>query len=150
MGHNTGCIEFLHLHERESFEVLLAILKKRKKVTFHEDTFVEPKRAKLDPIVETGDGDNATDKIPKVKEVPRAKEIQPNLSQATTDALSVLADTSIAIHTPPNNPPNSLPDLITETVDEADCPCTEDTEERLLWKMKNPEICTEQYRETTF
>ena len=41
--------------------------------------------------------DGATNEIPKVKEVPRAKEIQPNLSQATTDALSVLADTAIAI-----------------------------------------------------
>ena len=35
MGHNTSCVEFLHIHERESYEVLLAILKKRKKVTFH-------------------------------------------------------------------------------------------------------------------
>ena len=60
MGHNTGCIEFLHQHERESYEILLAILKKRKKVTFHEDTVVEPKGAKLDPIVKV-----ATDKFQK-------------------------------------------------------------------------------------
>ena len=43
MGHNTGFVEFLHMHERGSYEVLLAILKKRKKVTFHNDTFIEPK-----------------------------------------------------------------------------------------------------------
>ena len=67
--------------------------------------------------------------MPKVKKVPKAKEIQPNLSQAITDALSVLADPAIATsdHTPPNNPPNSLPNLVTETVtgtvDGADCPC---------------------------
>ena len=43
MGHNTGHTDFLHLHETESFEVLLAILNKRKKVTFHEDIVVEKK-----------------------------------------------------------------------------------------------------------
>ena len=47
MGHNTGCIEFLHLHERESYETLLAILKKRKKVKFHDDTVVEPKSSQV-------------------------------------------------------------------------------------------------------
>ena len=31
MGHNTGCLKFQYIHERESYEVLLAILKKRKK-----------------------------------------------------------------------------------------------------------------------
>ena len=31
MGHNLCCIELQYLHERESCEVLLAILKKRKK-----------------------------------------------------------------------------------------------------------------------
>ena len=30
MGHSTSCDEFKHIHERESHEVLLAILKKRK------------------------------------------------------------------------------------------------------------------------
>ena len=59
MGHNTGSIKFLHLHERESFEVLLAIIKKRKKVTFHDDTVVELKRAKSDSPVETAGGDGA-------------------------------------------------------------------------------------------
>ena len=83
MGHNTGCIEFLYLHERESYGVLLPILKKRKKVTFHDDTVVEPKRAKLDSIVKAAGKDDITNEVPK-KEVPRVKEIQPNLSQATT------------------------------------------------------------------
>ena len=30
MGHNTGCVEFQHIHERESYEVLLAILRKKR------------------------------------------------------------------------------------------------------------------------
>ena len=119
--------------KEESFEVLLAILKKRKKVTFYEDTIVEPKRAKLDPVVESGDGDSTT--VPKVKEVPRAKEIQPSLSHKPTNSLSVLADTAIATsnHTPSNDPPNSLPDLVTdtekETADGADCLDEEEYEE---------------------
>ena len=81
--------------------------------------------------MEAASGNDETDEIPKVKGVPRAKEIQPNLSQATTDALSVLADTAIATsdQTLPNNPPNSFLDLVTETVDGADCPCEEDDEE---------------------
>ena len=65
------------MHERESYEVSLAILKKRKKVTLHADMVVEPKRAKLNSTVETTIKDDATDEIPKVKEVPREKEIQP-------------------------------------------------------------------------
>ena len=114
MGHNTGCIEFLHMHERESFEVLLAIFKKRKKVTLYEDTVMEPKRAKLDPTVKTGSENNETEEIPKVKEVPGRKELQPNLSHEPTDSFTVLADTGIATsdHITPNNPPNALPDLV--------------------------------------
>ena len=114
---------------------LLAVLKKRKKVTFHDDTIVEPKRAKLDSNVETSGKDDATNEIPKVKKVPGSKEIQSNLSQATTNTLSVLANIAITTsnHTLPNHPPKFFPDLITEsvteTVDEADYPCTEDTGE---------------------
>ena len=47
MGHYTSCIEFTHLHKREPHEMLLAILKKKKKVTFHCET-EKPKRARMD------------------------------------------------------------------------------------------------------
>ena len=33
MGHTTGCFKFKYIHERESYEVLLAILKKRQKMS---------------------------------------------------------------------------------------------------------------------
>ena len=80
--------------------------------------------------METASKDEATNEIPKVKKVPRTTEFQPNVSQVT-DALSVLAVTALTTShiTQPNNPPKSLPDLVTETVDEVDCPCTEDTKE---------------------
>ena len=32
MGHSTSCDDFKHVHERESHEVLLAILNKKKKL----------------------------------------------------------------------------------------------------------------------
>ena len=34
MGHNTACFKFQYIHERETYEVLLAILKKREKASF--------------------------------------------------------------------------------------------------------------------
>ena len=131
MGHNTGCVEFQHIHEREPYEVLLPILKKRKKVTFADDTDIETKRPRLDSTVETEEKDDTKDAVTEVHKVPRAKEIQPNLSQVTTDSLSVLADTALATSNAkqPNIPPNSLPDLVEETLGGADCPCEEDNDE---------------------
>ena len=52
MGHDTGCLEFKHIHERESYEVLLAILKK---VTFAEDSDRKIKRPRLDLTAENED-----------------------------------------------------------------------------------------------
>ena len=100
-------------------------------MTFTDDAVIETKRPRLDSTVKTDNGEDAKDEVPEVHKVPRAKEIQPNLSQTPTDALSVLADTALTTShiTQPNNPLKSLPDLVTETVDEADCPCTEDTKE---------------------
>ena len=61
MGHSTGCVEFMHLHERESHQVLLAILKSKKNKTFGDDSVRGPKRAKIIPTVNTSchDGDTA-------------------------------------------------------------------------------------------
>ena len=73
--------------DRESCEVLLAILKKRKKVTFLDDTVIETKRPRLDSTVKTEDKEGAKNEVPEVQKVLRAKEIQPNLSQTSTDAL---------------------------------------------------------------
>ena len=47
MGHHTGCIEFQYIHERESFEVLFAILKKRRKVTFSGQTNIQIKKTQV-------------------------------------------------------------------------------------------------------
>ena len=52
MGHSTGCSEFKHIHERESHEVLLAILNK-KKLSFGDETDFNSTRANFDIQVDT-------------------------------------------------------------------------------------------------
>ena len=47
MGHHTGCNEFQYIHERESYKVLLAMLKKKKKVSFLGCPFNKNKRPRL-------------------------------------------------------------------------------------------------------
>ena len=111
MGHSTGCVEFMHLHERESYEVLLAVLKRKLNKTFGDDSVSEPKRAKFVPPRNTSSHDEDT------ADTSQAKE----LSQSSTHALSMLADIAKSDHIPPNNPPspNSVTDTI--TVDGAGC-----------------------------
>ena len=43
LGHKSTCVEFQWIHERSSYEMLLAVLKKRKKVTLFEN-FQQHKR----------------------------------------------------------------------------------------------------------
>ena len=47
MGHHTGCDEFQYIHERESYEVLLAMLKKKKRMSFPGCPFNKRKRPRL-------------------------------------------------------------------------------------------------------
>ena len=126
MGHSTGCVEFMHLHERESHEVLLAILKSKKNKTFGDDSVRGPKRAKFVPTENTSshDGDKA--------DTSQAKE----LSQSSTHAFSMLADIANSDHIPPNNPPNPNSVTDTITVDEAGHLGDEvENEESHLWKI---------------
>ena len=78
MGHSTGCVEFLHLHERDSHEVLLAILKKNKNRTFGDDSVTKPKRAKFDQPENTGSHDGNTADIPcRRKPLLNCHKVQP-------------------------------------------------------------------------
>ena len=119
----------------ESYEVLLAILKKEKRVTCSVCTNFQLKRPSLDSAMIDEEAKEATEEVPEAQKVPKAKKIQPNLSQELTDSLSVLADTPLATsnvtqpNTQPNDPQKSLPDLVTESVDGAGCPCEEEDEE---------------------
>ena len=84
MGYSTGCVEFLHLHERESHEVLLAILKKKKNRTFDDDSVTKPKGAKFDQPENTGSHDG------NMADIPCTKETFSELSQSSANALSML------------------------------------------------------------
>ena len=89
MGHSTGCNEFLHIHERESHEVLLAILNKKKTLSFGEEIDIESKRAKFDVQADTN-GDIAD--TTQVTTIPCAKETTSELNSSTPHALSMLAE----------------------------------------------------------
>ena len=108
-------MEFIHLHESESHEVLLAILKKKKNRTFGDDSVIKPKRAKFDEPENTGshDGNKA--------DIPCTKETSSELSQSSTNTFSMLVDIATFEHIPPNNPPN--PNSVTDatTVNEVEC-----------------------------
>ena len=106
MGHSAGCVEFLHLHERESHEVLLAILKKKNR-TFGDDSVTKPKRAKFDQQENIGSNDGNT------ADILCTKETSSELSQSSANALSMLVGIATFVHIPPNNPPN--PSSITDT-----------------------------------
>ena len=114
MGYSAGCVEFQYIHERESYEVLLAILKKRKEVTFSVCSNNQPKRSRLHSPKLNEEAKCVTE---EVSEVPQAKEIQPNQSQKPTAVVM-----PNATDTQPNDPPNSLSDIITEHGNVADFP----------------------------
>ena len=79
MGHSTSCSEFKHIHERESHEVLLAILNKKKKLSFGDETNFNHTRANFD-VQANADGD-----IPdttQVATIPCAKETTPSIINA--------------------------------------------------------------------
>ena len=89
MGHHTGCNEFQYVHERESYEVLLAMLKKKKKVSFPGCPFNKNKRPRLhSPKYEVPINDD-TDEKPMEMKTPKAK-----LSQKTIDLLAEAAESA--------------------------------------------------------
>ena len=132
MGHHTGCNEFQYIHERESYEVLLAMLKKKKKVSFPGCPFNKNKRPRLQSPKLDAEPKDDTEEVPVVKKTPRAKEVPPKLSQKTIELLAEAAESAFDAGlpktqptnppNPPNNPPKPLPDLIAKSEDGVDCP----------------------------
>ena len=94
MGHHTGCNKFQYIHERESYEVLLAILKKRKKVSFPGCPFNRNKRPRLQSPKLDAEPKDDTEDVPVVKKTPRAKEVPPKLSQKTIELLAEAAESA--------------------------------------------------------
>ena len=100
MGHNTGCFGFQYIHERESYEVLLIILKKRKRVSITGCPVIKNKRPRLQSPKLDAEAKDDSEKIPIDQKTPRAKEVPFNLSQESQYSFPLIADiadsTSIA------------------------------------------------------
>ena len=94
MGHNTGCFGFQYIHERESYEVLLAILKKRKKVSFAGCPVSKNKRPRLQSPKLDAEAKDDSEEPPVVQKTPRAKEVPFNLSQESQYSFPLIADTA--------------------------------------------------------
>ena len=115
MGHHTGCSEFQYVHERESYEVLLAMLKKKKKVSFPGCPFNKNKRPRLHSPQHEVPRSEDTDERPKCAKTPLAKLIQ-KVTEPAFDADSI---------NPPEphiNPPEPLSDQIAKVNDGFVCP----------------------------
>ena len=116
MGHHTGCNEFQYIHERESYEVLLVMLKKKKRVSFPGCPFNKTKRPRLhSPKYDAQTNDDQEEK-PEKKNTPK-----PKMSQKTFDLLAEAAETAFNAKPqspdPPTSPPESFSDQIAKIKD---------------------------------
>ena len=109
--------------------MLLAMLKKKKKVSFPGCPFNKNKRPRLQSQKLDAEPKDDTEEIPMMKKTPRAKEVPPKLSQKTIALLAKAAESAFDAElpkaqptNPPNNPPKPLPDLIAKSEDGVDCP----------------------------
>ena len=118
MGHKSTCVEFQWINERSSYEMLLAVLKKRKKVTLFENFQQQHKRPRLQSTSSFGTNEDIT-------KDSKTDVNMDNLSTLTTatNSLAVLAEVAHS-----HSSQSSLPDLIGEQNGGADCPCEDDEE----------------------
>ena len=93
MGHLTSCDEFQYIHERESYEVLLARMKKKKRVSFPGCPFNKRKRPRLQ---------SPRYKAPAKDDEEEDEPGKPKMSGKISDA------TKTQSPDPPTNPPESL------------------------------------------
>ena len=107
MGHSTSCDDFKHVHERESHEVLLAILNKKKKLSF--DAEFDPRQQNDEIQV---DADAVVADADQVVPIPDAKKTIPELNNSSPQAMSMVAKNVTSVTNLPNNPPN--PSSITD------------------------------------
>ena len=107
MGHSTSCDDFKHVHERESHEVLLAILNKKKKLSFDAEFDPRHQNYEVQVVANTVEAD-----IDQVVPIPDAKKAIPELNNSSPQAMSMVAKNVTSVTNLPNNPPN--PSSITD------------------------------------
>ena len=118
MGHKSTCVEFQWIYERSSYEMMLAVLKKRKKVTLFENIPQQHKR----PRLQSPSGLSTNEDITETTKTDVNMD-NPSTPTTATNSLAVLAEVA-QLHLSQS----SLPDLIGEQNGGADCPCEEDEE----------------------
>ena len=105
MGHSTSCDDFKHVHERESHEVLLAILNKKKKLSFDAEFDPRHQNYESQVAVEAELADLAD--FEQVVPIPDTKETTPELNNSSPQVMSKVAKNVTSVTKPPNNPPNA-------------------------------------------
>ena len=126
MGHKSICGEFQWIYERSSYEMLLAVLKKRKKAAPHENFQQQHKRPRLQSP--SGNGTNEDITNPDKTDVNMDHPSTSTTPTAATNPLAVLAEVA---QSQSHSSQSSLPDSIGEQNGGnggADCPCEEDEE----------------------
>ena len=117
-GHKSTCEEFQWIHERSSYEMLLAILMKRKKVILFENIQQQNKRPRLHSTSDS----NRKEEIAKDAKIDVHMD-NPSTPTTASDSLAILAEVAQS-----HSSQSSLPDLIGEQNGGADCPCEDDDE----------------------
>ena len=87
LGHKSTCEEFQWIHERSSYEMLLAILKKKKKVTLFENFQQQHKR----PRLQSPSDSSAKEKITKDAKIEVHMD-NPSTPNTAPNSLAVLAE----------------------------------------------------------
>ena len=126
MGHKSTCVEFQWIYERSSYEMLLAVLKKRKKVTLFENFQQQHKK----PRLQSPSGHGTNEDITNTTKMDVNMD-NPNTSTTPTTATNSLAVLAEVTQSQSHSSQSSLPNLIGEQNGGnggADCPCEEDEE----------------------
>ena len=122
MGHKSTCEEFQWIHERNSYEILLASLQKRKKVTLFDNIQQQHKRPRLQSP--SGLGTN--------EDITKDTKTDVNMDNLNTSTTPNTATNSLAVSAEVaqfHSSQSSLPDLIGENqIGGGDYPCEEDEE----------------------
>ena len=123
MGHKSICEDFQWMNERSSYEMLLAVLKKRKKATLCENFQQQHKRPRLQSP--SGDGTSEDSSNPNQADVNMDNPNTSTNPTTATNPLAVLAEVA------QSQSQSSLPDVIGEQNGGnggADCPFEDDEE----------------------
>ena len=122
MGHKSTCEQFQWIHERSSYEWLLAVLKKRKKATLFDNIQQQHKRPRLQSP--SGNGKN--------EDIPKDTKADVNMDNPSTSTTPTTATNSLAVlaeMSQSHSSQSSLSDLIDEQnggTGGADCPFAEE------------------------